>query len=123
MHCPYDAERVSSSARLGLKPVNKMALSPYRKKFEKQGVELTRLYLQMGIVNKDENIDAQAWLAEQDRMNLRKEKWALSVDAGVYDYCGRDWIDCCVAHHQSLVSLIAHHPPGEPWLRDRQGSR
>jgi hypothetical protein len=52
-----------------------MALSPYRNKFERQGVELTRLHLQMGIVDKDENIDAQAWLAEQDRMNLRKEKW------------------------------------------------
>ena len=38
-------------------------------------MELTRLYLQMGIVDKDENIDAQAWLAEQDRMNLQKEKW------------------------------------------------
>ena len=52
-----------------------MALSPYRAKFERQGVELTRRYLIRGIADKDETIDAQAWLAEQDRMNLRKEKW------------------------------------------------
>jgi hypothetical protein len=52
-----------------------MALSPYRAKFERQGVELTRRYLIRGIADKDETIDAQAWLAEQDHMNLRKEKW------------------------------------------------
>jgi hypothetical protein len=52
-----------------------MALSPYRAKFERQGVELTRRYLIRGIADEDETIDAQAWLAEQQRMNLRKEKW------------------------------------------------
>ena len=54
-----------------------MALSPYRAKFERQGVELTRRYLIRGIADEDETIDAQAWLAEQERMNLRKEKWLM----------------------------------------------
>jgi hypothetical protein len=29
----------------------------------------------MGIIDKQENIDAQRWLAEQDRKNLRQENW------------------------------------------------
>jgi len=50
-----------------------MAIMPEnRKKFESQGVALTRLYLQMGITDRRENIDAQHWLAEQDRKNLRQ---------------------------------------------------
>jgi hypothetical protein len=36
-------------------------------------VNLTRLYLQMGIIDKQENIDAQHWLEEQDRKNLLQE--------------------------------------------------
>ena len=67
-------------------------------------MELTRLYLQMGIVDKDENTDAQAWLAEQDRMNWEEGEMALLVGAGVHDHCGRNRIDCCVAYHQRLVS-------------------
>jgi hypothetical protein len=53
-----------------------MAITPeHRKKFEKQGVDLTRLYLQMGIIDKQENIDAQRWLEEQDRNKLRQQNW------------------------------------------------
>jgi len=53
-----------------------MAIMPEnRKKFEKQGVNLTRLYLQMGIIDKQENIDAQRWLEEQDRKNFRQQNW------------------------------------------------
>jgi hypothetical protein len=51
-----------------------MAITPEnRKKFERQGVDLTRLYLQMGIIDKQENIDAQHWLAEQDHKNLQQQ--------------------------------------------------
>jgi hypothetical protein len=53
-----------------------MAILPEnRKKFEKDGVGLTRLSLQIRIENRRENLDAQAWLAEQDRSNMRQEKW------------------------------------------------
>jgi hypothetical protein len=53
-----------------------MSITPeHRKKFEKQGYDLTRQCLQMGIVDRQENIAAQAWLTEQERKRRRSETW------------------------------------------------
>ena len=46
-----------------------------RKKFAQRGLPLMRQLLQMGISDQTENVEAQYWIAEQDRKKRWKESW------------------------------------------------
>jgi hypothetical protein len=74
-----------------------------RIKFEKQGVAQTRLYLQMGITDAKENIDAQEWLIEQDRSQIRRDN-------------ARYWWVVNLAFIAAVGAVIAAWPVVKEWL-------